>query len=101
VAQLLVFLLVSSVEGRFIGSGILVGDGQHLLGCPEILHGELADDGRVPESHLEEHDDEFIINIQDDISLVAEMLDKLSGGLSLLLYNAGQVLVNSWSCARV
>jgi hypothetical protein len=41
--QLLVLLLLSGVEGRLLGQGILVGDGQYLLRHPKILHGELAD----------------------------------------------------------
>jgi hypothetical protein len=45
----------------------------------------------VPESFLDEHDNGFVINFQDDIPLFAEVLDKYSEGLSLLLYNMGQV----------
>jgi hypothetical protein len=57
VTQLIVLLLVSGVEGRLLGQGVFVGDCQHLLICSRILHGELADQGWVPESFLEEHDD--------------------------------------------
>jgi hypothetical protein len=46
-------------------------------------------------SFLEEHDDRFVINLWDDVSIIVEALDKLSEGLSLLLYHAGQVPVDS------
>jgi hypothetical protein len=43
----------------------------------------------VPESLLEEHNNRLVVDHQDDISLVAESLDKLLEGLSLLLDDAG------------
>jgi hypothetical protein len=82
VSWLLVLLGVSGVEGR-------------LLKRPGVLHGKLADQRRLPESLLKKHYDGFVVDLQDDVPLVVEALDKLSEGLSLLLYNAGQVLVNS------
>jgi hypothetical protein len=57
VAQLLILLLVSGVEGCLLDQGVFVGDFQHLLRHSGILHGELMDQGRVHESLLEEHDD--------------------------------------------
>jgi hypothetical protein len=57
VAQLLVLLLVSVVEGRLPSEGIFVGDCQFLFRRPEILHGEHVDQARVSESLLEEHND--------------------------------------------
>jgi hypothetical protein len=79
---------------------ILVGNGQHLLRRHGVLHGELPDQGRVPESLLEEHDDGFVVDLRYDVSLVATALDNLLEELSHLLYNAGQVLIDSWSCAN-
>jgi hypothetical protein len=99
VAQLLVLLLVSSFECYLLGQGVPVGDSQHLLQHPRILHGELSDQGRVPESLLEEHDDRFVINLWYDVPLVAKKLDKFLKGLSLLLYHTSQVPVDSWSHA--
>jgi hypothetical protein len=78
-----------------VGQGIFVGDCQHLFRCPGILHGKLTDQGRVRESLLEEHDDRFFVNLQNDVPLVAEALNKFLDGLSLLLHRTGQVLVNS------
>jgi hypothetical protein len=52
------------------------------------------------ESLLEEHDDGFIVNLRYNVSLVAEALDKLSKVFSLLLYDTGQVPVDTWSCAH-
>jgi hypothetical protein len=40
------------------------------------------DQGWVSESLLEEHDDRLLVNLQDDISLVAETLDELPEGLT-------------------
>jgi hypothetical protein len=54
-----------------------------------VCHGKLMDQGLVPEPLLEEHDNRLVINFRDDISLVAETLDELSEGLSLLLDDAG------------
>jgi hypothetical protein len=45
VAQLLILLLLSGVKGRLLGQGVFVGDCQHLFRRPEILHGELVDQG--------------------------------------------------------
>jgi hypothetical protein len=53
-----------------------------------------------PESLLEEHDDGCIVNLRYNVSLVAEALDKLLRGFSLLLYDAGQVPVDTWSRAH-
>jgi hypothetical protein len=53
VARLLLF---SSVEGHLLGQGILASDSEHLFLCPRILHGKLTDQGRVPDSLLEEND---------------------------------------------
>jgi hypothetical protein len=48
-----------------------------------------VDQGWVTESLLEEHYDRLVINLRDDIPLIAESLDELSEGLSLLLDDAG------------
>jgi hypothetical protein len=50
----------------------------------DVLGGKLADQGRVPESIPEEHDDWFVVNLQDVVSLVAKALDELLKWLSLL-----------------
>jgi hypothetical protein len=52
------------------------------------------------ESLLEEHNDGLVIDLRDDVSLVAEMLDKLLEGLTLLLDDGNQVLVNSQAHTR-
>jgi hypothetical protein len=49
-------LLSSGVEGCLLSQGVLVSDNEHIFRCPGILHGELMDQGRVPESLHEEHD---------------------------------------------
>jgi hypothetical protein len=85
------------VEGHFLGQGILVGDGKHLLGCPGVLHGELADQGRVSESLLEKQDDRFVVNLRYDVPFIVEVLDEFPEGLSLLLYDTSQVPINPWS----
>jgi hypothetical protein len=54
------------------------------------------DQGWVPESLLEEHYGRFVVDLRDDISLVAETMDELPEGLSLLLDDTGYVLVDSW-----
>jgi hypothetical protein len=54
-----------------------------------FFHGELTKKGRDPESFLEEHDNELVIDLQDVISLVAETLDELPEGLFLLLDDTG------------
>jgi hypothetical protein len=48
-------LLLSGIEGRLLDQGIIVGDSQHLFWCPGVLHDELADQGWVLKSFLEEH----------------------------------------------
>jgi hypothetical protein len=100
VAQLLVLLLVSGVKGHLLNQGIFVGDCQHVLRHHGVLHGKLVDQWRVLVSLLEEHDDVFVIDLWDDVSLVAKALDKLLEILSLLLYGTSQVPVDSWSCAH-
>jgi hypothetical protein len=40
------------------------------------------DQGRVPESLLEEHNNRHVVDLRDDVSLVSESLDELSEGLS-------------------
>jgi hypothetical protein len=54
-----------------------------------FFHGELTDQGRVRESFLEEHDNGHVIDLRDDISLVADMLDELPKGHFLLLDDVG------------
>jgi hypothetical protein len=49
-------LLFFGVEGNHLSQGVLVSDSEHLFSCPRILHGEVTDQGRVPKSLLEEHD---------------------------------------------
>jgi hypothetical protein len=49
------------------------------------FHGELTDQGGVPESLLREHNNRHVIDLRDDISLVAETLDELLEGHALLL----------------
>jgi hypothetical protein len=58
------------------------------------------DQGWVLESLLEEHNNRLVIDLLDDISLVAKSLDELSEGLSLLLDDTGLVPVDSQTCAR-
>jgi hypothetical protein len=41
------------------------------------------------ESLLEEHDDGFIVDLREDVPLVAEVLNKLPKGLSFLLHHIG------------
>jgi hypothetical protein len=47
------------------------------------------------ESLLEEHDYRLVIDLQNNISIVAKTLDKVPEGLSFLLDYAGMVLVES------
>jgi hypothetical protein len=54
----------------------------------------------VPESFLEEHNNRLVIDLRDDVSLVAESLDELLEGLSLFLDDAGWVPVDSQMCTR-
>jgi hypothetical protein len=77
------------VVGRFLSHGIFVGDSQYFFRRPGILRGEVVDQGRVPESLLEEHDNRLVIDLRDDVSLVAKTLNKFPEGLSLLPDNAG------------
>jgi hypothetical protein len=65
-----------------------------------VLHGELSDQGQIPESLLKEHDDRLIVDLWDDIPLVAEALNKLPKGLSLLLDDTGYIPVDSRMYAR-
>jgi 5,10-methenyltetrahydromethanopterin hydrogenase len=89
VAELVLLLLLSGVEGAFIS------DCLHLFRRPGVLHSELMDQGWVLESFLEEHDNRLVVNLQDDIPLVAKALDKFPKGLSHFLYYAGYIPVNS------
>jgi hypothetical protein len=50
-------------------------------------------------SLLEEHDDGFVINLWDDVPFLAEVLDEFPEGLSLVLYDASHVPVDSWPLA--
>jgi hypothetical protein len=88
VAGLLLLLLLSCVEGRLLSQGILLSDGKHCFLCPRVFHGELTDQGWVPESLLEKHNNRLVIDLQDDVSLVAESLNELPEGLSILLDDA-------------
>jgi hypothetical protein len=89
VAWVLLLLLFPGIESCLLGQGILVSDGEHCFWCPRVFHDELTDQGRVPESLLKEHDNRLVVNLWDDISLVAETLNELLEGLSLLLYDTG------------
>jgi hypothetical protein len=100
VTQLLLLLMFSYVKGRLLNQGILVNDGEHCLRRPGVFHGELTDQGRVPESLLEEHNDRLVVDLWDDVSFVAESLDELTEGLSLLLDDAGLIPVGVRTCAR-
>jgi hypothetical protein len=82
-------LLFSCVEGCLLSQGILVSDGEHCFQRPRVFHGELMYQGWAPKSLLEEHNNRLVINLQDDISLVAESMDELSEGPSLLLDDTG------------
>jgi hypothetical protein len=82
-------LLLFVVEGHFLSQDVFVGDSQHFFWCHGILHGELADQGWLPQSLLEELDNRLVVNLQDDDSLVAKTLDKFLEWLSLLLDNVG------------
>jgi hypothetical protein len=76
VDRLLILLLISGVDSCFLNQGVFVGDCQHLFGRPGILYCQLVDHGRVHESFLEEHDNGFIVDLRNDVSLVAKVLDK-------------------------
>jgi hypothetical protein len=41
------------------------------------------------ESFLEEHDDRLVVDLRDDVPLVAEALNKLSEGVSFVLHHVG------------
>jgi hypothetical protein len=68
--------------------GVLVSDGEHCFRHPGVFHGELTDQGRVSESLLKEHNNRLVVDLRDDVSLLAELLDELLEGLSLLLDDA-------------
>jgi hypothetical protein len=53
----------------------------------------------APKSLIEEHNNRLVVVLWDDISLVVEMLDELTEGLTHLLDDAGLVLVDSRMCA--
>jgi hypothetical protein len=42
-----------------------------------------------PESFLEEHDDRLVVDLRDDVPLVAEALNKLSERVSFVLHHVG------------
>jgi hypothetical protein len=88
-AQVLFLLLFPSVEGRLLTQVVFVSDGEHCFWRPRVLHDELTDQGWVSESLFEEHYDRLVADLWDDISLVAEMLDELTEGLSHLLDDTG------------
>jgi hypothetical protein len=92
-------LLFPGVEGRLHDQGVLISNGEHYFERPRIFHGDLMDQGRVPKSLLEEHENRLVVNLRDDISPVAEMLDELLEGLSLLLDKASYVPVHSRMCS--
>jgi hypothetical protein len=54
---------------------------------------------QVSNTLLEEHDDQLIIDLQDDIPLFVETLDELLKGLPLLLHDVVQVPLDSWMLA--
>jgi hypothetical protein len=89
VVRLLLLLLLSCVKSRFLGQGVFVSDGEHCFWYLGVFHDELTDQGRVPESFLEEQNNRFVIDVRDDISLVVKLLDELPEGLSLLLDDVG------------
>jgi hypothetical protein len=82
-------LLLSCVKGLLLGQGIFVSDGKHYFWHPRVFHGELMDQGQVPEFLPEEHNNRLVIDLWDDVSLVVDSMDELPKGLSLLLDNAG------------
>jgi hypothetical protein len=53
------------------------------------------DQGCVPESFPEEHDNGLVVDLRDGIPLIVETLDELLEGLSFLLDDAGLVPVDS------
>jgi hypothetical protein len=77
VAQLLLLLLLSCVEGHLLGHVVLVSNG------------ELTDQVWVPKFLLEEHNNKLVVDIRDDVSPIAKSLDELLEGLSRLLDDAG------------
>jgi hypothetical protein len=54
-----------------------------------VLHGKLSDQVWIPKSLLEEQDDRLVGELRDDIPLVAEELNELPEGFSLLLDDTG------------
>jgi hypothetical protein len=88
VARVLLHLLFPGVEGHLLSQGVPIGNGEHCFGRPGVLHGDLSDQGRIPESLLEEHNDRLVVDLWDDIPLVAEALNEHPEGVSLLLDNA-------------
>jgi hypothetical protein len=89
VARVLLFLLLSCVKGRLLSQGVLITNGEHCFWCLGVFHGKLMDQGWVPESLLEEHNNRLVVDLRGDVSLVAESLDEFSEGLSLLLDDVG------------
>jgi hypothetical protein len=53
--------------------------------------------GVTSKSLLGEHDDRFVVDLWHDIPFVAEALNEFPEGLYLLLYDASQVAIDSWS----
>jgi hypothetical protein len=53
-----------------------------------VFHGDFMDQGRVFESLLEEHNNRLVVDLQNDVFVVAESMDELLEGLSVLLDNA-------------
>jgi hypothetical protein len=89
VAWVFFLSLFPGVKGRHLDQGLFVSDGEHCFWRLGVLHGDLMDQGWVHESLLEEHYDRLVIDCQDDIPIVAEMLDELPDGHSLILDDAG------------
>jgi hypothetical protein len=93
-------LLLSAVEGHLLSQGVLVSDGKHLFLHPQVFHGELTDQGWVPESLLKKHNNRLVVGLWDDVSFVVESLDELLEGLSLLQDDTAHVPVDSRMCAH-
>jgi hypothetical protein len=88
IARVLFLLLFPGVEGHLLSQVILISYGEHCFWHPMIFHCKLTDQGSVTKSFLEEHDNWLVIDLRGDIPLIAEMLDELLEGLSLLLDDA-------------
>jgi hypothetical protein len=71
---------------------VIVNIASDILG---FFHGELLDQGLVTESLLQEHNNRLVVDLRDDVSLVAKSMDELPEGLSILLDDAGQIPVDS------